>query len=195
MPNTVFWTIFSGASVYIFGQTVHRYILDPLLDFKKARAAIVRHVITNASILTLEKPQNERAFEALKETRKSLATKSIELGGDLISTARAVPFYPLFSFIFRYPSLRETLKATSDLVDLSNNVSNHSSVSHYLEENRVKAFDSLAKMLRFKFTYSDLQLISTGYFMNGKSLEHVLNDTPNALSDEVIRKLKKQSKR
>lgn len=194
MPISVFWTIISGATVYVIGQTLHRYILDPLIEFKRAKAAITRHVVVNAALLTLEQSGEDVSFEAVRNVRKSLAMRSIELGGELISTARAIPLYSLFRFIFCYPSLRETLRVTSDLVALSNNVSGPSSVSHYLEKSRIEAFNNISKALRFKFSYTDLQLISTGYFMNGKSLEHVLAGDPNALSVETKRLLKKQSK-
>lgn len=178
---TILITVSSGVLVFVLGQIIQRYALDPLMNYKKARAAVLNHLISSAAVIALPTP-TEKVI--VNEEFRQYKDKAIELGSELVSSVRSVPLYNLYRKIFRYPSMDDTLVVASYLIDIANNIDSGTSVEHYFRGERKEAFNIVSKILRFNLNATDLELISTGSYRNGKSLEHVIKGVEKALPTE-----------
>lgn len=178
---SVFFTILSGVSVFVLGQLIQRNVFEPILEYKKARATLLRHLLNYAGVITTTLPSDGSAdanFLAYKN-------KAIEVGSDLIAAARAIPAYSFYRKYLKYPSEEGTLIVASDLIDIANNMNSNTSVEHYFKGERAEALNRIMRILNFHMKDTDFELIATGAYKNGKSLPHVLKGVKEALPEDI----------
>lgn len=169
--SSVAVTILSGVSVFVLGQIVQKYVLDPLMEYKKVRASILKHLISSAGTIAFSLPTEEKIAH---EHYKVYKDKAVEFGSDLVAVVRSIPLYRFYSIIFKYPSLDETFVVASDLIDISNNFNENRSVDHYFKNERKDSLERISRIMRYKLSVVDLELIATGSYRNGKSIQHVI---------------------
>ena len=101
----VFWTVVAGVAVYIIGQWVQRFILDPIKDFKGATA--------KASYLLLA---NQAKITNASNEEPELQTDIKGLAASLLMTAGQIPFYRLWEWPpFRLPPRPAVIEAAREL--------------------------------------------------------------------------------
>ncbi|HAT72857.1 MAG TPA: hypothetical protein DCS63_08585 [Elusimicrobia bacterium] len=114
LSNPVFQTILSGVFVFISGETIQRFILDPLKDFKKTIGKIDNKLKFHSNIITSPKLAGDLAPELYKVLR--------ELSCDLESAYKQIPFKTLFRLICILPKHKNVSEAAKKLIFLSNSV-------------------------------------------------------------------------
>ncbi len=110
---TVFLTVFSGVLVFILGQVLLKLFLEPIHELKKVISRISFDLIKSANIFSNPDEGKDDAFtEASKIMR--------EHASSLHAYFYLVPLYRFTSRLFGMPSEEDILKATKQLIRLSN---------------------------------------------------------------------------
>ncbi|MBG9736443.1 hypothetical protein [Paenibacillus alvei] len=169
-------TVVSGVLVFIIGQAIQKYLLEPYSNYRKARANILQLLIANSNLITSTLSLDREPFD---EQWKSFERESVRLGSELIASTQEVPFYNKSYFT---PTIIETYMVASDLRDLGNNVIGSSATEDDNKHQRIEALNRISNILKFKLKYEEYELITHGEYKNGKSLKGVLEGTPEALS-------------
>ncbi|OUL18760.1 hypothetical protein BV372_33980 [Nostoc sp. T09] len=111
----IFFTIISGATVFILGQLALKLLIEPIQEFRKTIADIAYALIEYANIYANPGVAgNEVEKQASKELRK--------LSSRLNAQIYLIPLYALTSQVFRLPSTDKLVGAATDLIGLSNGV-------------------------------------------------------------------------
>jgi hypothetical protein len=103
--------IFTGTTIFIVGQTVLKFVIEPIISFKEA--------IGNISHIFLTNQGNIRGAQI----DEKLAQKIRAASGMLLSKKQAVPLYKYTSCVFRLPSEEKVWKTCACL-----NVISHDAV-------------------------------------------------------------------
>lgn len=127
-------TIFGGVIVFVAGQFVVKFILEPMHSLKETLSAIqYAFIYHDQAIHTSVVGDTERSDKAAETFRK--------LASDVHSRASAIPFYRVFAVRSRgfLPHQDNVRTAAVELRGLSNSVH---------QANRSKNFDRVAKICR-----------------------------------------------
>lgn len=112
----VFWTVVAGVSVFVFGQIVTKFLVEPWHEY---RMLIGR--IAHAVVLYGRAHSDPRFITPLPadEARREL----VSLSGELWQRTNAIPFYGLIARIFPgVPSWEEIRLASGHLGGLGNSL-------------------------------------------------------------------------
>ncbi len=110
----IFYTVLSGTLVYVLGQLVSKFVIDPIHKQKEVIGEITDTLIYYANIFGVHNDENDDANEAMNKFR-SLSTK-------LISKTYLIPFYTFLEKMHIVKSLVKIKNAHTGLVGLSNSV-------------------------------------------------------------------------
>lgn len=114
LSNPVFQTVLSGVLVFLFGETIQRFILEPLKDFKKTIGKIDNKLKFHSNTITSPRLAGELTPELHRVLR--------ELSCDLESAYKQIPFKPLLRFIRILLKQDNISEAARKLIFLSNSV-------------------------------------------------------------------------
>ncbi len=110
---TVFLTVLSGVLVFVLGQILLKLFIEPIQELRKLVSKIAYDLIKLANVLANPtEPENERFTEACKIMR--------DHSSNLHAHFYLVPFYKVTCRIFGLPTEEGVLKATKELIRLSN---------------------------------------------------------------------------
>jgi hypothetical protein len=116
---TVLLTVVSGTAVYVIGQIIQRFFLDPVLELRRTIADIGEALIFHANLFAnpvrssaAPLPENYMACSCALRAKASL----------LRAKAYAVPWYPLFCVLGVAPCAKSLGEASTDLILLSNSL-------------------------------------------------------------------------
>jgi hypothetical protein len=139
--STVFNTVLAGVTVFVTGQIIIKFILEPILDFKSLLGKITQVLLRNqGQILTAN---------ADKEIQNSIFT----LASELLQKRQAVLCYKSWHRIYGLPSYSNVLEAAKLLNFIGNTVSPEKSAS---ADGQIKIFESMneiEKLLKVNTSY------------------------------------------
>lgn len=109
-------TVLGGVFVFVVGQLLGKFVIDPVQDLKKLLGEIRFALVFHAQAVLTPVGDRAREDEAQKALRK--------LSCDLRSKVGAIPFYRVWSIVSCgfLPSKESAFKASTQLMGLSNSV-------------------------------------------------------------------------
>ncbi|MDB5319720.1 MAG: hypothetical protein JWN40_1351 [Phycisphaerales bacterium] len=110
---TTLATIVPATLIYVIGQILTRFILEPIQDQARTVGRIAFTLLADADL----HPETHKT-ERLEEASRSLR----ELAAQLRASRRVIPAYPLFAFLRFVINKRVLLEASASLVHWSNAV-------------------------------------------------------------------------
>ncbi len=136
---TIFATVISGVLVFVLGQILVRFVIEPVKELKEVLGEIQFVLIYHEQAIYT--PSGNRAEEdAAQKVIRDLASK-------LRAKAEVIPRYSFFSRIFNgfLPPKKNIMDASRQLIGLSNSVKkeDRSEINH----NRV---EKINKLLHFE---------------------------------------------
>lgn len=131
MNYTVLLTVLSGVLTYVLGQIVLKLAIEPVQEMKKTIGQISHSLIEHANVIQNPGIPTE---EKMRETSQHLRNLSCQIQTHLY----LVPIYKITAFIFRLPTQDQVLKASKNLMGLSNSVFRATSDVYKLNSKRVE---------------------------------------------------------
>jgi len=113
---TIFATVISGVLVFMLGQIVVKFVIDPIKELKELLGEIQFSLIFYAQAIYT--PVDDRAGEdAAQKVIRDLASK-------LRAKTEVIPWYSFFSRISKgfLPLKKNVMEASSQLIGLSNSL-------------------------------------------------------------------------
>jgi hypothetical protein len=117
---TIFLTILSGVITFVLGQLTLKLLIEPVQDFRRTIADIALALIEYANIYA-----NPGATSS--DIRKPASADLRKLSSRLNAQMYLIPHYRLTAKVFGLPSKSEIVEAASQLIGLSNGLSQSSS--------------------------------------------------------------------
>ncbi|MDC8450810.1 MAG: hypothetical protein LV473_20995 [Nitrospira sp.] len=113
MNTTVVLTVISGVLVYVLGQLIVKFVIEPVQETKKLIGYIAHSLIEHANVIS-------NPDVTSKEDKIATSQAIRKLSAELRAQLYLVPKYHVTAFIFRLPSREKMLSATTSLMGLSN---------------------------------------------------------------------------
>ena len=115
MTEQIFWTVLSGVSVFVFGQLIVKFAIEPIHECRKLCGEIAEALIFYANVnVRYSGIQKEGLDEAYNAYRR--------LSGRLLARAHVIGFYRVWAFARLIPRRKDLGNAYRSLIGLSNNV-------------------------------------------------------------------------
>jgi hypothetical protein len=111
----VFWTIVAGVLVFLIGQAVLKFLLEPLQEFRRTVSEIAHALIEYANVYC-----NPGVGEDQKLKQVSIALRN--LSSKLYAQMYLTPKYGYIAKLLSFPSEKAVSEAATNLICLSNNV-------------------------------------------------------------------------
>ena len=118
---TVFLTILSGVSVYVLGQVIIAFVIEPIKEQRSTIGKIADALIFFANRYTntgLEVPQPDKRREELEEVRILLRS----LASELVVRTQSIPGYDVLSKMRIVRKINQIQSASGGLFFISNNL-------------------------------------------------------------------------
>lgn len=112
---TIFLTIISGVITYVLGQAILKILLEPAQEMRRTVGSISHALIQYANVISNPGVPKE---EIIAEASNKLRTLSSEIQSHLY----LVPMYEKSAKLFMLPSQENVLKASKNLIGLSNSL-------------------------------------------------------------------------
>jgi hypothetical protein len=122
---TALFTVLGGVIVFVVGQFVQRFLLEPIQDQRRVTGEIAFVLLYHGNVGRF---QNEAH-------RNEVGMELRRLAGELRATRSKIPFYRLLEKTGWIPTTGSVIKASSGLVGWSNAVfgGHEDSISHHKE--------------------------------------------------------------
>lgn len=114
MNNQVFYTVLSGTLVFILGQILQRFVLEPIQKYKSTVGRIDNKLKFYANILT------NTIFGQDKNMMVEITDTMRNLSCDIESDYKQIPFSAFFSKIRVVESKKDVTRVAQGLIFLSN---------------------------------------------------------------------------
>src|SRR5438445_11867119 len=111
--STVFWTVFAGFSVFVLGQIVVKFVLEPIQEFYKLTGEIGHSLVYYANVYSNTDVSGETER---KEAHDKFRGQSCEL----FAKAYTIPLFRLWSLFRLLPKRDDVEKAGGYLIGLAN---------------------------------------------------------------------------
>lgn len=141
MDFTVFITVLSGVLTFVFGQLVVKILLDPVQDLRKTIGQISHTLVECANVIA---NPGVATKERMDETSDLLRKLSSQLHAHLF----LIPSYNITAVFFQLPQREALLKASRNLIGLSNGVHRSDLNLHEANAKRVDAICDSLKIYR-----------------------------------------------
>ena len=115
----IFLTVISGVLVFVFGQIINTFYLQPLNKQKETVGKISDAIIFYANLYTSPIIKTDSNFDR-KEERQKAHEIFRNLAAELISRTQQIPSYQVFSFLRIVPTKKVIVEARKNLIGLSN---------------------------------------------------------------------------
>ena len=132
MNCTVFLTIVSGVLTFVIGQVFVKLVIEPVHELKKTLSQISHALIEHANVIA---NPGVPAKEIIDEASKQLRRLSSQLHAHLY----LVPLYGVTARIFFLPSEQKVREASTELIGLSNSLSQSTSGIYEQSARRVES--------------------------------------------------------
>lgn len=110
-----FWTIVAGVLVFVIGQAILKFVLEPLQEFRRTVSEIAHALIEHANVYGNPGLGDE---QKLKDASSALRKLSSKLHAQMYLT----PKYSHLSKFLSFPSEKAVSDAVTNLIGLSNSV-------------------------------------------------------------------------
>lgn len=132
----IFYTILASVFVFVLGQIVLRFLIEPVQAFKVTIGEVAHKLILHTNLYANPKPRgdNKQQDEAFREFR--------ELASKLQSSIYLIPYYNISSKIFALPTQQKVIEACGNLIAIYNGVDNkhpHQGVQNFCNANDVRS--------------------------------------------------------
>ena len=130
--TNLFTTILVGVSIFVTGQIIIKFIIDPIHEFRKILGEIKYELIFHAQAIQTPVGAKEKEDEASNVLRK--------LSCHLLSRTFAIPFYRAISLIMPkfLPPKKNIDDASKWLIGLSNSVHSKDRSDNYKKVARIE---------------------------------------------------------
>lgn len=134
---TIFYTIIAGVSVFVLGQIVLKWIIEPVQELRKLKGEILFHLANDyANIQNANTIKKELALEAGKVFER--------LGASLLANEHLIPMYNRIQCIFNLPESESIKFASTRLHLISNSMFSDADDIHYrLDLYRIEVCEAL----------------------------------------------------
>lgn len=112
MENQVFYTVLSGTLVFVSGQILQKFILEPFQEYKKTVGRIDNRLKFYSNILTSAVSDRKMIVEVTDVVRN--------LSCDLEANYKQIPFKQLFTNLKLLESKEDIATVTQGLIAVSN---------------------------------------------------------------------------
>lgn len=122
----IFWTILSGVTVYVFGQIVLMFVVQPVHRQKETRGKIIEFLLLYArtflspGLPPIQYHSEENDLKIAKQKEASVLAK--ELASELTVRSSAIPFYSILNILGICPNLSDVRSARDSLFALSSGI-------------------------------------------------------------------------
>lgn len=121
---TLFYTILAGVSVFVLGQIVLKWIIEPVQELRKLKGEILFHLANDyATIQNANVVEKEVALEVRKVLER--------LGASLLANEYLIPMYTRIQRIFNLPESESIKFAAKRLRLISNSMFFDAEDIHY----------------------------------------------------------------
>ena len=134
---TLFTTILAGVSVFVLGQILLKWIIEPIQKLREVIAEVVFYLANDHSIIhNANVVDKEEALSAGKNLKR--------LGAKLVSSQQLIPFYESVLRICRLPERDNIVSASNRLSLISNSMFGDEADKFYrLDLYRIKVCECL----------------------------------------------------
>jgi len=108
--STVFETVVAGVSVYVLGQVVIKFVIEPILEFRSLLGRVTQFFLRN---------QGEMISA---EGNESTQNELFVLASELLQKRQSIIWYSRLSFIYGLPSSDNVLNAARSMNQIGNRV-------------------------------------------------------------------------
>ena len=110
--NIIFSTVFCGVAVYIIGEILLKFVLEPLQEYKKVIGKIDNKLKYYANVITNSGLPKDMVDEAVKVLR--------DISCELEATYKQISFKHFFNKIYVIPKEKQVSDASKSLIYLAN---------------------------------------------------------------------------
>lgn len=134
---TIFYTIIAGVSVFVLGQMVLKWIIEPVQELRKLKGEILFHLSNDyATIQNANTVKKEVALGAGKDLER--------LGASLLAAEYLIPMYKHTKRFFNLPESESIRLAAKRLRLMSNSMFSDADDVHYrLDLYRIEVCEAL----------------------------------------------------
>lgn len=134
---TVFTTILAGVSVFVFGQIVLKWMIEPIQELRKLKGEILFHLANDYATI-----QNAKVVE--KGVASEVGKVLERLGASLLANEHLIPMYSRVQYIFNLPERERIQFAAKRLRLMSNSMFSDAADIHYrLDLYRIEVCEAL----------------------------------------------------
>jgi len=108
--STVFETIIAGVSVYVLGQIIIKFIVEPILEFRSLLGRVTQFFLRNQGEMI--------SAEGSESTRNEV----FMLASELLQKRQSIIWYSRLSVIYGLPSSNKVLNAARSMNQIGNRV-------------------------------------------------------------------------
>lgn len=122
---TSFTTILAGVSVFVLGQVVLKWIIEPIQELRKLKGEILFHLANDYATI-----QNAKVVE--KDVAVEVGKVLERLGASLLANEHLIPMYSYIRCIFSLPDRKDIQFAAKRLRLISNSMFSDAKDIHYM---------------------------------------------------------------
>ncbi|MGM0564950.1 MAG: hypothetical protein ACQES2_11510 [Pseudomonadota bacterium] len=108
--STVFETVVAGVSVYVLGQIILKFIIEPILEFRSFLGRVTQFFLRNQGEMV--------SAEGSESTQNELFV----LASELLQKRQSIIWYSRLSFLYGLPSSDKVLDAAKSMNQIGNRV-------------------------------------------------------------------------
>jgi hypothetical protein len=112
----VFYTVLSGVSVFVLGQIVIKFFIEPIHEQRKAIGKASDTLIFYAGYYSVPKQ------DFTQPDREEAQIKTRELSTLLLSTTQVIPWYRIFEFFCIVRKEQQIIAASRDIIGLTSDM-------------------------------------------------------------------------
>lgn len=121
---TLFTTILAGVTVFVLGQIVLKWMIEPIQKFRMLKREILFHLANDHATI-----HNARMVK--KETALEVGRTLERLGASLLANQYLIPMYPQIQRVFQLPDREKVKLAAKQLRLISNSIFGEEHDIHY----------------------------------------------------------------
>jgi hypothetical protein len=126
----LFTTVVAGVLIFVGGQLLSRFLVDPLHEWRKLKGEIAHALVFYSNVHVAPRLHSvEFGEEAMKHYR--------DLASQLWQRVHAIPCHRLFVLLRLVPSWKRVQAASSGLIGLSNSVFETDPL-HHMDRNKMR---------------------------------------------------------
>lgn len=117
----VFQTVVAGATIFVLGQVVIRFLLDPIRAYRELVGRVAHAIVLHSTANYGHVPGTDRQLVSPTPPEEAIRTFR-SLAGELSQCTYAIPCYSLFVLLHLIPSRANIQLAAQNLIGMSNSV-------------------------------------------------------------------------